>query len=139
ILNFRVVEKGKVAFTRGTNTQAILVATDYDGEDLIQLTPTTYNPLAEYVDGTQVYFLSNKDSISSNVGSGRISIPYVASLAGGNPLRVTNEYNNIGQLVANFKARKFVNFRRGATNTARVVEIADIDGTNRLPIFEGNS
>lgn len=138
ILNFRVVEKGKIPFIRRVNNQNVLVTSDYDGENVVQLTQGTANPENLYLDGTQVYFAGTIDNVSSNVGSGRVPLAYVISQTGGSAVRVTTNTNNLGETNINFAARKFLNFRRGSTNTERVLEIADIDGTNRLPVFSGN-
>lgn len=138
ILNFRVVEKGKIPFIRRVNNQNVLVTSDYDGENVVQLTQGTANPENLYLDGTQVYFAGTIDNVSSNVGSSRVPLAYVVSQTGGSAVRVTTNTNNLGETNINFAARKFLNFRRGSTNTERVLEIADIDGTNRLPVFSGN-
>lgn len=139
ILNFRVVEKGKVPFLRKIDNRIQLMVADYDGENIVQLTTDDAGPLNEYIDATQVYFNSTKDRVSSNTSTGRVPIPYVVPVAGGTPQRVMNQFNNIGRVIANYKAKKLLIVRRGDTNRARVLEVADLDGTNRRALFSGGN
>jgi hypothetical protein len=139
IFGFRVVERGRVVFQRRIATVNHLFASDFDGENVVQITKESFNPYAETLMGDQIYFLSPRDNLTSNIGGGNVLLPYVLNINGGNPQRVTSNYQDLGKLVPNFIAKRFVNVRRGENTRARIIEIADLNGESRKAIYTADN
>lgn len=135
IFNYKLVESGRFPFIRKISNRDQLVVADFDGLNPLQLTQDTKSPQAEFSFENVVFYFTTRDNVSSNIG-GTAYTTYVANVDGGNPQRVTEDTANLGRQIPNFAAQKIANVRRGASQTARVLEVMSLEGLNRVTIHQ---
>jgi Tol biopolymer transport system component len=130
LFDFRVVEKGFVPFQRKVGADFQIFIANFDGKNEKQLTADDTEPYGEFIEGKNVYFMSTRDNLFSDIGV-RNMLAYVVSTEGGNPQRVTTTTTDLGRVVPNFKAAKMANVREGETSQSRVLEVLNLQGASR--------
>ncbi|MCA9379011.1 carboxypeptidase regulatory-like domain-containing protein [Candidatus Dojkabacteria bacterium] len=137
IFGFKLVENGKFPFLRKVGQYNQLFVTDLNGENALQLTSSTnFDPRGEFLKGSEVYFMSTRDNVISNIGSGKGLTAYVASVGGGNPQRLSTNTDDIGTIFPAFAAAKLINVAKGNTSTSRILQVMSLAGTDRVTIQE---
>jgi len=130
LFDFKVVEKGFIPFQRKLGSDFQIFVANLDGENEKQLTTGDAQPYGEFIEGKNVYFMSTRDNLFSEIGV-RNMLAYIVSTEGGNAQRVTTTTNDLGRVIPNFKAAKLANVRQGETDQSRALEVLNLQGTNR--------
>ncbi len=133
LFNFKVVEKGFLPFQRKVNNVLELFVANFDGVNEKQLTTGDIQAYGEYIDNSNLYFMSTRDNLHSDIGVTSM-LAYVVPVAGGNPQRVTTSTDNLGRIIPNLKAGKLADVTFGTTDKSRKLEVMDLQGNNRNTI-----
>jgi len=134
IPDFQVVEKGRIPFMATIEQKKYLVVSDYDGRDQKTLGDQDLESYGEYAENNDVYFLSTRDNIRSEMG-GYALLAYTVDAYSGEPTRLTSNYDDLGRVIPNFKASKLANVTVGTERNHRVLEVMNLNGNDRVEIY----
>lgn len=134
IPDFQVVEKGRIPFIASIEQKKYLVVTDYDGRDQKTLGDQDLESYGEYAENNDVYFLSTRDNIRSELG-GYALLAYTVDAYSGEPTRLTSNYDDLGRVIPNFRASKLANVTAGTERSHRVLEVMNLNGNDRVEIY----
>ncbi len=139
LFDLRLVESGRVIFQRpsASGQGNDLVATDYDGKNpqILVASEKSSNIYAETPIGNLVYYLTNRDNIRAFIG-GDALLAYVVQINGGNPQRLTTNFDLMGSITPGFYGSRLANVRgTEESDEDRLLETMSFDGNSRTEIF----
>jgi len=143
LFNFRLVENGVAIYplrSGESNSDPIkLYRSDFDGENQSVLVDDSridnYTKFFS-IEEQKLYYQSFKDESFRQENSGvELKMPYQLDINNSVPDRMTISTNNLGQLTANFIAKKMLSqyTKQGAISQPGL-QIMNIDGTNRKEV-----
>ena len=138
LFNLSLAESGTAYYFkfREEGKEYNIYSSDYDGIDEKQL---TNDPLLEpfnlYLnkDENKIYFQTQKDRVQSTIRD-QAGLIYTLDLANNSLNKVTTSTTNLGNIVPNFKAKKAINLTKGSDSKSRVLQIMNLDGSNRTDL-----
>lgn len=138
LFNLSLAENGTAYYLkfREEGKEYNIYSSDYDGIDEKQLTnDPKLEPFNLYLDTDEnkLYFQTQKDSVQSTIRD-RVGIVYTLDLSNNSLNKVTTSTTNLGNVVPNFKAKKAINLTKGSDSKSRVLQIMNLDGSNRTDL-----
>lgn len=135
VFGFQIVEERLIPFMRKVDRENQVAISELDGKNPQIKTTGNDQIVAPTLVDDVVYYLSDRDNVISDIG-GKAYTVYVVSLKDGSPQRVTVNAQKLGNAYPFFAAEKIANIRKGSTATSRVLEVMNLDGTNRVVVKE---
>ncbi len=135
LFNLSIAETGTAYYFkfREEGKEYNIFSSDYDGIDEKQLTnDPKLEPFNLYFDKDEnkLYLQTQKDRATSTIRD-QAGLIYTLDLSNNSLNKVTTSTTNLGNVIPNFKAKKAINLTKGSETKSRILQIMDLDGSNR--------
>lgn len=135
LFNLSIAETGTAYYFkfREEGKEYNIFSSDYDGIDEKQLTnDPKLEPFNLYFDKDEnkLYLQTQKDRVTSTIRD-QAGLIYTLDLSNNSLNKVTTSTTNLGNVIPNFKAKKAINLTKGSETKSRILQIMDLDGSNR--------
>lgn len=135
-----LVQEGKVYFFKNDDKDIQAYESDFDGQNLVQLTSTQkLKPIFEFTKNNTLYFSSDHERVSNKINS-RAYLPYRLDLETLELQSLAIDTENVGYILPNFNADIALNLTEDPLDdNVWILETMKLNTTNKKVIAEVNS